>query len=62
MSKAVPSKPPRRPFRPSYAVTTTTRVPGRPNPLTRPLDGEGLDHGSAPGPGPAAGSSPDLLG
>jgi hypothetical protein len=29
MSKAVPSKPPIRPFRPSYAVTTTTRVPGQ---------------------------------
>ena len=29
MSKAIPSKPPQRPFRPAYAVTTTTRVPGR---------------------------------
>jgi hypothetical protein len=31
MSKAVPSKPPIRPFRPAYAITTTTRVPGRPS-------------------------------
>lgn len=28
MSKMIPSKPPRRPFRPAYAVTTTARVPG----------------------------------
>ena len=29
MSKAIPSKPPIRPFQPAYVVTTTTRVPGR---------------------------------
>jgi hypothetical protein len=29
MSKAIPSKPPQRPFQPTYSVTTTTRVPGR---------------------------------
>ena len=29
MSKAVPSKPPIRPFRPAYAITTATRVPGQ---------------------------------
>jgi hypothetical protein len=29
MSKAIPTKPPQRPFRPTYEVTTTTRVPGR---------------------------------
>jgi hypothetical protein len=47
MSKAVPSKPPIRPFRPAYAVTTTTRVPGQRGaplaeqiePATRPSDG-----------------------
>ncbi|SFB93857.1 hypothetical protein SAMN04487968_102371 [Nocardioides terrae] len=29
MPKTIPTKPPQRPFRPSYAVTTTARVPGR---------------------------------
>jgi len=29
MSKAVPSKPPIRPFRPTYGLTTATRVPGQ---------------------------------
>jgi hypothetical protein len=29
MSKAIPTKPPQRPFQPTYSVTTTTRVPGR---------------------------------
>ena len=29
MSKAIPSKPPTRPFQPAYTVTTTARVPGR---------------------------------
>jgi hypothetical protein len=33
MSKAVPTKPPVRPFQPAYEVTTTTRVPGRPSTL-----------------------------
>ena len=31
MSKAVPSKPPIRPFRPTYGLTTATRVPGQRN-------------------------------
>jgi len=29
MPKTIPSKPPQRPFNPTYAVTTTARVPGR---------------------------------
>jgi hypothetical protein len=39
MSNAVPSKPPVRPFRPAYALTTTARVPGRPaaSTLTDPV-------------------------
>jgi hypothetical protein len=40
MSRAVPTKPPVRPFQPAYAVTTTTRVPGRPGPAERPDEGE----------------------
>jgi hypothetical protein len=46
MSKAVPSKPPQRPFTPTYAVTTTTRVPGRGGGPGRPDAGE--RPGSAP--------------
>lgn len=39
MSKAVPSKPPIRPFKPTYALTTATRVPGqRSAPLAEQVD------------------------
>jgi hypothetical protein len=45
MSKAIPSKPPRRPFTPAYAVTTTTRVPGMTGGATRPEPSRDLDGG-----------------
>jgi hypothetical protein len=41
MSKAIPSKPPQRPFQPTYSVTTTTRVPGRGGSAVPPADVEG---------------------
>lgn len=58
MSKAIPTKPPHRPFRPAYAVNTTTRVPGRPGtaggPVVIPGPDTRLDPTSATTSGPAS--------
>jgi hypothetical protein len=37
VTKAIPSKPPVRPFQPAYAITTATRVPGQPRRPARPV-------------------------
>ena len=55
MSKAIPSKPPIRPFQPAYALTTTTRVPGRSGGANR-TKGAGLTGPTGPGPDPSDGA------
>ncbi|MDH2412963.1 hypothetical protein [Nocardioides sp. CER19] len=52
MSKAIPSKPPLRPFTPAYSVTTAARVPGRSTGPTRP---DAVERpGTEPTSGPAS--------
>lgn len=50
MSKAIPSKPPLRPFTPTYSVTTAARVPGRSGGPARPDKGERPAPDSTAGP------------
>jgi hypothetical protein len=52
MSRAIPTKPPARPFQPTYTITTTRRVPGR---ATEPVQ---VDDAEAPVDAPEAVEAP----